>query len=52
MIYFTKEEAEQQRKTMACPGHREAVVYMTPESQAWTVVLFVVNQLVSQKKRF
>lgn len=50
MIYLTEELAEEQKKTMACPGHRETVVYLTSESQALTVILLVVNQLVSQKR--
>lgn len=35
--------------TLACPGHRKAVPYLT-SSQALTVVLFVVIQLASQKE--
>lgn len=50
MFYFTKEEAEGQKKTMACPGHMKSAVYLTSESQALAVKVFAVTQLMSQKK--
>lgn len=47
---FTEEEAGGWRNMIACPGHRKAVAYLTSESQALTVVLFVVTQWTSQRK--